>query len=141
MQTCNVWGPYFTDSELGIDNNTFDKVRENLYTLVKFGLNPIRAKFGPTKITSGYRTAEANTLLAFKGYSPAPDSQHITGEAVDIMCTALPPGQTMRDVFEWLKPWWPGQCFFYAIKGHVHIALPRMDLQMKGRLYALVLDK
>ena len=100
------------------------------------GLDPIRAKFGPTKITSGIRSLLHNAQIG-----GVDDSQHVFGEAVDFVCTALPEGQTMQDVFNWLKTWWPGQCFYYLKRGHIHIALPTVKLAAAGRLYAVVLDK
>lgn len=139
VSTLNIYGPYFTEEELGMDpaGKTHQAVREKMYQLVKFGLNPIRKKYGPTVITSGYRSQAYNDALALKGYKPAKNSQHVTGEACDIVCK----NANMREVFEWLRGWWPGQLFYYEKRGHVHIALPRIDLQVKGRLYAIVLDK
>lgn len=130
MDVPNIYGPYFSAAELGITDDLALQTRTNMYLLVKFGLNPVRAKFGPVKIDSGYRSGEHNTAVG--GVS---DSQHCTGEAVDLSCTSL---ASNRPVFEYLRTWWPGQCFYYAIKGHVHLALPRIDLQVLGRLYSIV---
>jgi len=128
----NIYGPYFSTKELGIMDTTPAEIREKMYLLVKFALNPIRLRYGPTRITSGNRSPEKNASVG-----GVETSQHITGEAADILC----PHANMREVFEWLRTWWPGQVFYYSKKGHVHIALPNISLQLAGRLYAQILDK
>lgn len=130
----NLYGPYFTEKELGLDNNYVSKKdRESMFLLVKFALNPLREKYGPIRITSGYRDKYYNSQIG-----GANTSQHIQGEAVDLWCLNLP---SNREAFEWLRTWWPGQVFYYEKKGHIHIGLPRVDLAVSGRLYAQVLDK
>jgi uncharacterized protein YcbK (DUF882 family) len=129
-------GPFFTEEELGITNLTPDAHRASMLLLVKFGLNPIRSKFGPVQVTSGWRTLEHNIVVG-----GVDDSQHCIGEAADILCTALAPGQTMLDVFNFMSPNWPGQMFYYKKKGHLHISLPNVRLAAAGRLYSMVLDK
>lgn len=94
----------------------------NFRTICFFGLEPIRAKFGgPVMITSGYRSEEYNKMIG-----GSPTSQHIYAEAVDFII----PNVSMKKVFEfaWKELAWPGQVFFYAKKGHMHLGLPRMDL-------------
>lgn len=132
----NVFGPYFSEEELGITDITAATSRNSLYLLVKFGLNPVRKKYGPVKIDSGLRSMEHN--IAIGGVN---DSQHCIGEAADFICTALPADITMRQVFEDLRTWWPGQLIYYSIRGHIHMALPRIDLQVKGRLIAFINDE
>lgn len=137
LDSMNVYGPYFSDKELKVHEKlTPNAVREKMYLLVKYGLNRIRQKYGPVIITSGYRSEAYNESLRLKGYNPSKTSQHCTGEAVDINVK----NADNREVFEWLREWWPGQLFYYAKRGHIHIALPRIDLQVKGRLYALVME-
>jgi peptidase M15-like protein len=133
VPTPNIYGPFFTQEELGLSDDTDQRYRASMYLLVKFGLNPIRAKYGPVKIDSGFRSLEHNVAVG-----GAEGSQHCLGEAADISCPAL---ASNREVFEWLRTWWPGQLFYYLQKGHVHLALPRIDLQVAERLYAMVLDK
>ena len=89
-------------------------------------------KYGPVRITSAYRDPEYNAKIG-----GAKTSQHITGEAVDIDIV----NHENRKVFEWLRTWWPGQLFYYEKRGHIHMALPNLDLAGRGRLYATVLDK
>lgn len=133
MPVPEIYGPYFTAKELGISDATDQRYRASMYLLVKFGLNPVRQKFGPVRITSGLRSLEHNVAVG-----GADGSQHCLGEAVDFVCSAQPDN---RAAFEWLRTWWPGQLLFYLKKGHTHMALPRIDLQVANRLYALVLDK
>lgn len=134
----NAFGPYFTEHELKIEGSLVPaSVRTNMYLLVKLCLNRLRKQYGPITITSGYRSPEENEHLRAKGYNPSNTSQHMTGEAVDFLI----PGKDMRQVFEDLKTWWPGQTFFYAKKGHVHVALPTIELEVKGRLYAKILEQ
>lgn len=133
MQELNIYGPYFTAAELGINDQTSDDIRSKMYLLVKFGLNYIRKKYGPTKVDSGYRTPEHNLIVG-----GVTDSQHCTGEAVDIVCLNVP---STRVVFEDLRLWWPGQLRFYPKKGHLHIALPTIKLQVEGRLVATIANE
>lgn len=132
----NIFAPYFTKEELGLSVNNNSKYEENMYLLVKLGLNAIRKKYGPVVITSGFRDQATHERLKAEGYNPSETSQHLTGEAVDFIVK----GKDMREVFEWLRTWWPGQLFYYQRRGHVHIALPNTRLQRAGRLYARVLE-
>ena len=126
----NIFRPYFTPDELGVNRPVPQEVLNNMYLIVRFGLTPIRKKYGPTIPTSGWRTPEEQQGLIDRGYNPSPTSQHLVGAAVDFVI----PGQDMMEVFQWLKTWWPGQCFYYPSKGHIHIGLPTIDLDVRGRL-------
>jgi uncharacterized protein YcbK (DUF882 family) len=136
MDWVNVFGPHFEASEFGISDHSPDSVRENIYLLCKFALNPVRAKYGPVKITSGYRTPEQNEALRMLGKSPAADSQHIHGQAVDFIC----PQADTHEVFKWLSTWWTGQCFYETKQKIIHIALPTIRLEAAKRLYCTELD-
>jgi uncharacterized protein YcbK (DUF882 family) len=125
----NPFGPYFDASELGLDKAD-DAAREQMFLLVKFVLNPIRKKYGPVTVTSGYRTPEHNaTVGGIEG------SQHTKGQAVDIITT------NQVDCFNWLRTWYPGQVLYYLQRGHLHIGLPTIKLAEAGRLYCTALDK
>lgn len=135
-----IFGPFFTEQELGLDKLGVNlRMRESMFHLVTFGLNKIREKFGPITITSGVRSLQEQMLLQSRGYNPSPTSQHLFGEAVDFVCK----GQNMEQVFFWIRDElkWQGQCFLYAKKGHIHIALPTLELKFKGRLYCRILDQ
>jgi uncharacterized protein YcbK (DUF882 family) len=135
-----IYGPFFNEKELGLDKIGVTQVmREKMYLLVAYGLNAIREKWGPVTITSGVRTTQEQAMLTAKGYKPSPTSQHLSGEAVDFVCK----GRDMQAVFAWIRDTlkWPGQVFYYKKKGHVHIALPNIQLKFAGRLYAQELDQ
>lgn len=102
-------------------NPSNDHIR-NYLLLATFVLEPVRAKFGgPVVITSGYRSPEYN-----KAVGGVPTSQHVKGEACDFVIK----NANMAEVFEYITQElkFPGQCFFYQKKGHVHVALPRVGV-------------
>jgi hypothetical protein len=80
-----------------IDNTpcdkTYDTVLSNATALAKNVLQPIRAQFGPTVITSGYSNTELNRLLG-----RGANTQHGTGEAADIQIN----GVSMLYVAKWV---------------------------------------
>ena len=88
-QNISVMNNYFGNSEftnsdtakrLGIVNDPTDQAWSNLFALRDNILNPARRKLSrPIYITSGYRSPELNAAVG-----GASNSQHTTGEAVDI---------------------------------------------------------
>ena len=80
---------YFTMQELtasatarrkGIDNTPDTRVKANLTALVANVLDPVRERYGkPIIVTSGYRSEKLNRAVG-----GAKNSQHVTGQAVDI---------------------------------------------------------
>lgn len=63
----------------GIDNTPSEEVTNNLKTLVKCLLQPLRSKIGaPIVVSSGYRSPELN-----KAIGGATNSDHCKGYAVD----------------------------------------------------------
>ena len=70
---------YFTEEELRIKDAP-EQVKKNMILLVGEILDPLRAKVGKIKVSSGYRNPVYN---AKEGGSPTSD--HITGCAVDIV--------------------------------------------------------
>lgn len=58
-------------------------------------LEPIRAKFGPVSVHSGYRSPALNA--ATPGASKT--SQHSLGQACDLHC----PNATLQEVFDWIR--------------------------------------
>lgn len=69
-----------TGSRLGIKNVPNQQQIDALTALCVNVLEPVRAHFGPIHIDSGFRGPELNA--AIKG---AKDSQHMSGEAADII--------------------------------------------------------
>lgn len=93
---------------------------QNLYLLSTFALEPIRAEFGVVQITSGLRSEALNAVVG--GVS---SSQHLTGSAVDFICPyAVAMGPVYLWIIQTLK--WPGECFWYKKKGHIHVGLPSL---------------
>ena len=81
---------YFSISEMlksdtavkrGLWNGANLEVEENLRDLVEQVLDPLREAYGkPIRVTSGYRCPKLNTLVG-----GSPNSQHMRGEAADIV--------------------------------------------------------
>lgn len=78
----------FTISELihsdkaviyNINNMPDINALDNILNLIFFILQPVRDKFGPLKITSGYRCEKLNKLV-----NGSPKSNHLKGCAADI---------------------------------------------------------
>lgn len=69
-----------TASKYNIDNTPSEQVKNNIITLVKNILQPIRDEWGkPLTVNSGYRCQALNNKV--KG---SKTSQHLTGDAADI---------------------------------------------------------
>lgn len=62
-----------------IDNTPSENVKNNLHILVANVLQPLRDKFGPVTINSGYRSPAVNTAVGGSPYS-----DHCLGMAADI---------------------------------------------------------
>jgi zinc D-Ala-D-Ala carboxypeptidase len=95
--------PHFTLEEMiksqagdraGIDNMPSPLHREKLRALCTKVLEPIRERFGPVIITSGYRGPELNRMVG-----GASSSQHCLGEAADIEV----PGMSNGDLARWIE--------------------------------------
>ena len=81
---------HFTISELlksdtalkhSLWNGAPKEAEENLRSLVEQVLDPLRERYGkPIRVTSGYRCPKLNTLVG-----GSPNSQHMRGEAADIV--------------------------------------------------------
>ena len=83
----------------GIDNMPTAEHIANLKVLAEKIFQPIRENFRvPIHISSAYRSPELNR--AVKGSS---NSQHCTGEALDIDMDGSPHGVTNADVFHFIK--------------------------------------
>ena len=64
---------------LGINNTPDEDHIQNMKDLCEFALEPVRSKFGPVTITSGYRCTKLN-----KAIGGSTNSQHRKGEAADM---------------------------------------------------------
>ena len=84
-----------------IDNTPSEEVTSNLKRLVANVLQPVRDKFGPLVISSGYRSTQLN--LAIGGSSR---SDHILGMAADVEAPGLDNKQLavyIRDNFKFTQ--------------------------------------
>lgn len=97
------YSPHFTRREmrasetaarLMIDNTPPPEAEKNLERLCVDFLEPIRAAFGPIRVTSGYRCVDLNASIG-----GSLTSAHTDGRAADFEPLA---GATLRSVMEWL---------------------------------------
>lgn len=99
-------------------------VRDALTRLCIDIMEPIRARFGPVSVHSGYRSPELNAAT----HGASKTSQHMRGEACDFHC----PNATLQAVFDWIR-FDSGLSYSQLIlEGHgaaptwIHIALPTL---------------
>lgn len=71
-----------------------EQYKDALEALCKTIMQPIRDKFGPLKINSGFRGAAVNAAVGSK-----PTSQHRLGQA----CDFVPLNATIEQVFDWIR--------------------------------------
>jgi hypothetical protein len=89
---------HFTLSELtrtssGLSNVPTDAEVKALVALCTTLLEPVRNRFGPVSIHSGYRGPAVNAAIG-----GSKTSQHMRGEAADFHC----PGATLETVMRWI---------------------------------------
>jgi hypothetical protein len=82
--------PHFTLAELtvtstGLPNVPSSAEAEALRELCLRVLEPWRAVVGPLRVTSGFRSRAVNDELRKRGYSASRTSQHLRGEAADVV--------------------------------------------------------
>lgn len=75
-----------------IDNTPTPQIVKNMIVLCHKVLEPIRHRFGVTRITSGYRCRELNSVIG-----GMKNSQHMLGEAADIHVSDKEVGHKMFD--------------------------------------------
>ena len=84
-----------TASRLGIDNTPTENHWRSIELLVEHVLEPVRLKFGPIRITSGYRSVK---LCEAVGSNK--NSNHARGEAADIEPISDIP---LMKIVEWIS--------------------------------------
>lgn len=91
----------FTRSESakrhGVSNEPTAEHLQNIKILCEKVLEPIRMKFGPINISSGYRSKVLNHYIG-----GSLRSQHCEGKAADIDMDDMP-GVTNKQIFEYIK--------------------------------------
>lgn len=78
----------------GVDNTPDNMQLAALENLCRLVLEPLRTRFGPIRINSGYRSPEVNSGVRGVG-----NSKHLSGEAADI---GLPDRKTGRAYYDFL---------------------------------------
>ena len=91
----------FTRSESakrhGVSNEPSPEHLENIKILCERVLEPIRIKFGPINLSSGYRSKVLNHYIG-----GSLKSQHCEGKAADIDMDGMG-GATNKEIFEYIK--------------------------------------
>ena len=139
--------PHFTLEEMiksqsgdraGIDNLPPPACREALRALCTHVLEPIRERFGPVVINSGYRGPELNRMVG-----GAASSQHCSGEAADIEV----PGMSNADLARWVEKNLEYdqlilECYKPGIpsSGWVHVSYKALKPNLKQELTATVVN-
>lgn len=78
----------------GLDNTPSLTVIDNLQALVDNVLQPVRDKFGPVIVTSGYRSPAVN-----KAIGGSTTSDHTRGQAADFEVLGMP----NKELAEWIR--------------------------------------
>lgn len=114
-------------TDTGLPNSPMIDQEEKLLYLASYLLQPIREKWGPIQINSGFRSPLVHQALTRSGAPTSKTSQHLEGEAADIK--PLTQGVTCEVVWDWAcKNLTYGQCILEYHNGStwVHISLPRV---------------
>ncbi len=99
---------YFSMSELihsdiavkyNINNMPDISHLDSMLDLIYYVLQPTRLHFGTVIVSGGYRSYALWNKLKQLGYNPAKDSQHLRGQAADIIV----PSRNLKDVFKWMR--------------------------------------
>jgi zinc D-Ala-D-Ala carboxypeptidase len=77
----------------GLDNTPDERIVTALRGLCLNVLEPVRSRFGPVHVTSGYRSPAVNRVIG-----GARTSQHLFGEAADFVV----PGERNLSVCQWI---------------------------------------
>jgi zinc D-Ala-D-Ala carboxypeptidase len=80
-------------SRLGLDNDPTQEIISSLQALVNHILQPVRDKFGPVVVTSGYRSPDVN-----KAIGGSTTSDHCKGQAADFEVL----GKDNRELAIWI---------------------------------------
>ncbi|MCF8041707.1 MAG: hypothetical protein K9K65_05680 [Desulfarculaceae bacterium] len=130
--------PHFTLDELirsdtaqtyGLDNSPSPAALERLGELARLVLEPLRGRFGPIKVTSGYRSPELNWYVSLDR-----TSRHCRGEATDLR--PLAPEATCPHLALWAASHLPcNQIILYNyFRSWVHLDLAQPGA-LSPRLY------
>jgi uncharacterized protein YcbK (DUF882 family) len=109
--------PHFTTSEFDCRDGTEvpRHAYDQLHRLCARYLEPLRARYGPVRVISGYRTRRWNSAVGGAPASYHVYLKHRTGVAADVTCARGTPAEWHR-ALEALNP---GGLGLYT--GHVHV--------------------
>lgn len=110
-----------------IDNTPSEKVKNNLQVLVDNVLQPLRDKFGPVTITSGYRSPAVNTAVGGSSVS-----DHCLGMAADIEIVGVDNkklAEHIRDNFKFTQLILEFYTEGDPASGWVHVSYDKDDLK------------
>lgn len=103
-------------------------IHKNVKLLTHNLLQPLREALGPVIITSGYRNEELNTLIG-----GSPTSQHLQGEAADIVLPAYTPLYVCRWIEESGLPF---DQLIHEFGRWTHVSLSSSNVQRRETLTA-----
>ena len=83
-----------TAKTFNVENAATEIHIKNMTYLCENTLEPLRTAIGPIIITSGYRSNALNVTMRKNGYYTSKTSQHMEGEAADIIA----PGMTNKEI-------------------------------------------
>jgi len=117
-------GKYFSWDELTVTGSSMENIPDasqasNLVYLVSNVLDPLRERLGqPIIVTSGFRSPAVNAALT----DAANDSQHLRGQAADILVSGLSSQQLAQEVAAAGLPF--DKMIFYSEErgGHLHVS-------------------
>lgn len=114
---------------LGIDNTPSLVSALNLVLLAQLVLQPLRDKFGPLTVTSGYRSRDLNRHKDVQG---AIDSDHLYGYAADIK----PAGTRLFEMASWARLHVPFNQIIveYPPDGWLHVSYKARPNLNKGQV-------
>jgi len=110
-----------------INNTPNESVISNLQELVTNVLQPVRDKFGPLIISSGYRSAQLNVAIGGSTYS-----DHCLGMAADIQAPGLDNKQLalyIKDNFKYTQLILEFYTEGIPHSGWVHVSYDKSDLK------------
>lgn len=123
-----------TARRLGLDNTPTPEAQQALAVLTAYVLDPLRASLGARlRVTSGYRSPAVNEAV-----DGSATSQHMKGEAVDLMVDGLGAEELAAVIVRARIPF--DQLIWYAPErgGHVHVSLTTTRANRRQLLHAPV---
>lgn len=126
-----------TASRLGIPNTPNEQQLAAMRALVTTVLDPLRRSLNrPVRITSGFRSAALNDALREGGRNASRTSQHLKGEAADIMVQGMKARDLARAIVALGVPF--DQVIWYAPErgGHVHVSYSKVTTNRRQVLHA-----